>query len=41
MLVERTFRVELVGREHGTGIGASATAEATVTYKGEKLVVKR
>jgi alpha-D-xyloside xylohydrolase len=40
MLAEHTFRVVLVSKDHGVGIGASAKAEATVVYKGAKLVVK-
>jgi len=40
MLAERTFRVVLVGADHGTGIAETAKADATVTYKGETLVVK-
>jgi alpha-D-xyloside xylohydrolase len=40
MLVERTFRLVLVGKDHGVGIGESAAAEAVVKYKGEKLAVK-
>ena len=37
MLAERTFRVVLVSASHGVGIGESASAEATVSYKGEKI----
>jgi alpha-D-xyloside xylohydrolase len=40
MLHGHTFRVVLVGKGHGVGIDASAKAEATLTYKGEKMVVK-
>jgi alpha-D-xyloside xylohydrolase len=40
MLAERTFRVVLVGKGRGVGIGESEKAEATVKYNGEKLVVK-
>jgi alpha-D-xyloside xylohydrolase len=40
MLAEHTFRVVLVGKGHGVGIGESAAADKTVKYKGEKLVVK-
>jgi hypothetical protein len=40
MLAERTFRVVLVGKEHGVGIEESEAAEATVSYKGEKTAVK-
>jgi alpha-D-xyloside xylohydrolase len=34
MLAERRFRVVLVDKGHGVGIGETATAEATVAYKG-------
>jgi alpha-D-xyloside xylohydrolase len=40
MLSQRSFRVVLVGTGHGVGIGESEKAEATVSYKGEKMVVK-
>jgi alpha-D-xyloside xylohydrolase len=40
MLAERTFRLVVVGSGHGVGIGESDTAEATATYKGEKVVLK-
>jgi alpha-D-xyloside xylohydrolase len=40
MLQQHTFRVVLVRPNHGTGIAASATAEKTVSYSGEKLSVK-
>jgi alpha-D-xyloside xylohydrolase len=40
MLAERTFRVVLVGKEHGVGIGESVAAEVSVAYKGEKMAVK-
>jgi alpha-D-xyloside xylohydrolase len=36
MLAERTFRVVLVGKDHGAGIGESPTADASVVYKGAK-----
>jgi alpha-D-xyloside xylohydrolase len=39
MLVERTFRVVLVGKDHGVGIGESAKAEAAVKYNGAKMLV--
>ena len=41
MLKERTFRLVVVGKGHGTGIGESTGAEATVAYKGERLVVQQ
>src|ERR1035438_798834 len=40
MLAERTFRVVLVNKGHGVGIGESETAEVSVAYKGEKMAVK-
>ena len=40
MLKERTFRLVLVGKDHGTGIGESESAEATVVYKGAKMAMK-
>jgi alpha-D-xyloside xylohydrolase len=40
MLAQRTFRVVLVGKDHGTGVGESSLAEASVVYKGEKMEVK-
>jgi alpha-D-xyloside xylohydrolase len=40
MLAEHTFRVVLVSKGLGVGIGESTTAEKTVIYKGAKLVVK-
>jgi len=40
MLAQRTFRVVLVGPNHGTGIAMSATEEKVVHYTGEKISVK-
>jgi len=40
MLTERTFRVVLAGKGHGAGIGESSVAEATVSYKGERMAVR-
>jgi hypothetical protein len=40
MLAERTFRVVLVNKGHGVGIGESETPEVSVAYKGEKMAVK-
>lgn len=40
MLAARTFRVVIVGKEHGVGIDETAAAEVTVQYKGAKLAVK-
>jgi hypothetical protein len=40
MLAEHTFRVVIVGKGHGVGVGESELAEKTVEYTGEKLVVK-
>jgi len=36
MLAQRTFRIVLVGKDHGVGIGETAKAEATVKYTGAK-----
>jgi alpha-D-xyloside xylohydrolase len=40
MMVEHTFRVVVVGKGHGVGIGESGAVEASVTYTGAKVVVK-
>jgi alpha-D-xyloside xylohydrolase len=40
MLKERSFRVVLVGKGHGVGIGESSSVEATVSYAGEKVAAK-
>jgi alpha-D-xyloside xylohydrolase len=40
MPVGRTFRVVLVGKQHGVGIGESEKAELEVRYDGGKLVLK-
>ena len=40
MLAEHTFRVVVVGKGHGVGIGESGAVEATVSYKGAKAGVK-
>jgi alpha-D-xyloside xylohydrolase len=40
MLQERTFRLVVVGKGHGVGIGESESAEGTVSYKGEKVAVR-
>jgi len=40
MLAEHTFRLVVVGKGHGVGIGESEFAEATVVYKGVKLAVR-
>ncbi len=39
MPAEHTFRVVLVGKNHGVGIDVSPTADTTVTYKGAQLSV--
>jgi alpha-D-xyloside xylohydrolase len=39
MLQERTFRVVVVTKGHGVGIGESEAAEKTVSYKGERTAV--
>lgn len=40
MLAEHTIRLVVVGKGHGVGIEESGSAEATVVYKGAKLVVR-
>ena len=40
MLAERTFKVVLVGKGHGVGIGEASARKATVKYKGAKVVAK-
>jgi alpha-D-xyloside xylohydrolase len=40
MLKEHTFRLVVVGKDHGVGVGESAAAEATVVYKGAKVEVR-
>jgi hypothetical protein len=40
MLPEHTIRLVMVAKGHGVGIGESESAEATVVYKGAKLVVR-
>jgi alpha-D-xyloside xylohydrolase len=39
MMAKRTFKVVIVGTEHGTGIEDTATADKTVTYDGRRKVV--
>jgi len=39
MLQQRTFRVVVVGQDHGTGIEIEKKPDRTVTYQGEELVV--
>jgi len=39
MTAQHTFRVVLVGKGHGTGIGETSTVEKTVDYGGEKAAV--
>ena len=36
MLNEHTFRVVLVGKEHGSGISESESADKTISYSGQK-----
>ena len=36
MLDEHTFRVVLVGKEHGSGISESESADKTISYSGQK-----
>jgi alpha-D-xyloside xylohydrolase len=40
MLPEHIFRLVVVAKDHGVGIDESDSAEATVVYKGAKLVVR-
>ena len=40
MVPQHTFRVVVVGKDHGTGIGETAEANATVHYAGEAVSVK-
>ncbi len=37
MLKERTFKVVVVGKGHGVGIGETEGAEKTVSYEGAKM----
>ncbi|MGA8044014.1 MAG: DUF5110 domain-containing protein, partial [Terracidiphilus sp.] len=40
MLSQHIFRVVVVGKDHGTGIGETASANTTVPYTGQALTVK-
>jgi len=40
MLASRTFKVVVVGKDHGTGIGETTAPDATVTYTGATITVK-
>jgi len=40
MLNAHTFRVVVVGKDHGIGIAPASAANATVNYKGDPLTVK-
>ena len=40
MLASHTFHLVLVGKDHGTAIGETATADTTVNYTGAKIMVK-
>ena len=40
MLAEHTFRIVKVGRGRGIGIGESEAVDATVVYKGARMVVR-
>ena len=40
MLSARTFQVVMVGKDHGVGIAPGTSANATVTYRGDKLEIK-
>ena len=41
MAAEHTFRLVVVEKGHGVGIGETGKAEKTIQYKGEKLSVKQ
>jgi alpha-D-xyloside xylohydrolase len=41
MLAKRTFKVVVVGKGHGVGIGETEGADVSVSYSGEKVVVKQ
>jgi alpha-D-xyloside xylohydrolase len=40
MLPEHKFRLVIVGKDHGVGIGETVVADAAVVYQGTRLVVK-
>ncbi len=40
MAPQHTFRVVVVGKDHGTGIGETASANTTATYSGQAITVK-
>jgi alpha-D-xyloside xylohydrolase len=40
MLATRTFKVVVVGKDRGTGIGETAAPNAMVSYTGEKVTVR-
>jgi alpha-D-xyloside xylohydrolase len=40
MLAKHTFKVVIVGKDHGVGIGESATAEKTVEYNGGRQAIR-
>jgi alpha-D-xyloside xylohydrolase len=40
MLPEHRFRLVIVGKDHGVGIGETVVADAAVVYQGTRLVVK-
>ena len=40
MAPQHTFRVVVVGKDHGTGIGETASANTTATYYGQAITVK-
>ena len=41
MLETRTFRIVLVGENHGAGVGPTAQADKVVEYSGQQIVVGR
>jgi alpha-D-xyloside xylohydrolase len=40
MAPQHTFHIVIAGKDHGVGIGESSKADATVVYKGERIVTK-
>ena len=40
MAPQHTFRVVVVGKDHGTGIGETASANTTATYSSQAITVK-
>jgi hypothetical protein len=40
MLIKRSFRIVLVGENHGTGVDVSGRADKELSYEGKMLEVK-